>query len=171
MAAMIVLGAIWGLSVLVALPKTVLTSSWDSQGQLKAALPQGWAFFTRDPQASALMLYEARNQGAHRADSLPQSLPGNAFGLLRGQRSQDTEKAILSSEVKSWTECGGMLPDACVEAARSAGAEAIDGVRRAPNFCGQFVVALSVPTPFPFRNVTPGEFRLTSAALVDVKCA
>lgn len=163
------IAAVWLTSVLAALPATVITSSWDGRMQVRALLPQAWAFFTRDPQTPSIVLYAA-DGGMDRADSLPQTEAANAFGISRSQRSQDTEKVFFVEAVTSWTQCGGMAPEDCVAAAASAPATTVDGVERSPNFCGEFVVATRETTPFNYRDVTDLDYRLTQAAAVIVEC-
>lgn len=164
------LAMLWLASVLAALPATVVTSSWNERMQVRALLPQAWAFFTRDPQTPAIVLYEVGTDLV-RADSLPQTEAANSFGISRSQRSQDTEKVFFVEAVTNWTECGAMIPRDCVAAAEEASTTVVVGVQRAPNFCGDYVVATRETTPFNYRHVSEIGYRLTQTAAVTVECS
>jgi antimicrobial peptide system SdpA family protein len=94
----------------VQLPRQVTTA-----GQL--LFPQGWAFFTANPQDVYPQAYE-RSDGVwvNRGGSL--AVPSDLFGLDRSVRATSTEIALLLQHVsvKSWRTCAG-LPTTCLSAA------------------------------------------------------
>jgi antimicrobial peptide system SdpA family protein len=169
---LVILVSLFVYSVVVALPKTVLTTQVDvgEKTRVGQVFPQGWSFFTRDPQSTALVLLSDEPDDAVRVDGLPQTLPRNAFGLTRNQRSQDTEKAAYANDALEWVECGGMLADACLGLARDAAAERVAAVPGDPNFCGKFLLAAQKPVPFLFREHTEQDVLVERVAHVDVDC-
>lgn len=153
------------------MPKNVLTVGWEDQPYAKALLPQAWAFFTRDPKSESLILFDDQSPSLDkRADSLPQTSSQNYFGLTRNQRSQDTEKALLSKETSNWTECGGMTTNECLEEAALASPARVSGANRSPNFCGDYILALVEPVRFNFRESTDETHVANKAAHIEVEC-
>lgn len=166
----VVVGACLMVSVVAALPATVVTSSWAQRTQVRVVLPQSWAFFTRDPQTPSLVLYRSGRGRAERADTLPQTSLANGLGLSRSQRSQDTEKAILASEVTDWVDCSALDAVDCLTRVGTHAAQEVSGVRRDPNFCGTYVLALRQTTPFNYRRASRLEAQPTRAAKIAVRC-
>lgn len=158
------------LGVFAAMPTTVLTQHWTGKARIGATVPESWQFFTRDPETVSYVLYRD-GEHAHRLDTLPQSSASNLFGLSRNQRSQDTEKAILASKASQWFTCGGMAPNECLRSSREEPAQKVPGLRRAPNFCGDALLAIQKPRPFVYRNLSSEEYSIDKVAHLRISCA
>lgn len=171
LSALTILSLLFVGSVFIALPKTVVTTHVDVRDKalMGQAVPQGWSFFTRDPQSTAVVLLDQSRKHL-RVDSLPQTLPENAFGLTRNQRSQDTEKAAYSNEVLNWFECDGMMSQTCFDLASDEEAEEIKAVRGSANFCGAYLLVAQKPVPFLFRHSTSESTLVERVARVNIQC-
>ncbi|MFJ4262150.1 SdpA family antimicrobial peptide system protein [Paenarthrobacter nicotinovorans] len=156
-----------------AMPTTVLSQDKPWKIITTAYLPESWAFFTKDPNATALIALQADAndiQQAMRRDSLPQSLPMNAFGLSRNQRAQDTEKALYAAKVNNWIDCGGMTNEECFQESRNEAAQTIDPAKGVPSLCGRFMLVQSQIVPYAYRESSAYESKAQKVALVEVKC-
>lgn len=166
-------GSVWAAALLAALPTTVLDAHSTSGGRPAVSMfvPQGWSFFTRDPQTPSLVIYDVGPENQiGRAETLPQARSENLGGLSRNQRSQDTEKSLLATSVTKWSTCDDGGFEACASGALALPAETVISGAKWPNFCGEHLLVLEAITPFAFRHATPAETRAQEMAYVDVEC-
>jgi antimicrobial peptide system SdpA family protein len=167
------IGSIWAAALFTALPTTVLDARSASGGRpvISTLIPQGWSFFTRDPQSPSLVIYDVGPGGQIiRAGTLPQTRPENLGGLSRNQRSQDTEKSLLARSVTEWSTCDGEGFEACASRVLALPADVVVSDATEPNFCGEYLLVLQAVTPFAFRHATSGEIQAEEMAHVDVEC-
>lgn len=170
----VALSALFVLSIYVVLPKNVLsTPTFEPlRPEISAIWPQGWGFFTKDPDSQNLDAYQV--SGLHDFDSLlvtPQGSPRNLMGLARSSRAQGPELAILVSylEPEDWTECTTVESDCLTTVARSA-AVAITNTSPIPTVCGDVLLAQETPTPWAYRSLLPETFRVAQVAHALVDC-
>lgn len=79
----------------------------------KRVLPQGWAFFTKDPQEEKLTVYKLED-GEYQLFIKGNPAPANLFGLSRKGRRLAYEFSIILSQFKkdNWTPKKGCeIPD------------------------------------------------------------
>jgi antimicrobial peptide system SdpA family protein len=116
--------------------------------RIRRLIPQGWAFFTRDPQASRVFPF--RKQGRWRSVSLgPHALPSNIFGLSMRHRAQRFEMAILVRQIpqEAWRPCDES-PVACLESAPEV---AVRNTFPRPTLCGDVGLIRQKPLPWSRR--------------------
>lgn len=168
-----VLGAVWCTAISEAMPRTVMHADRTEEFRplVSGMIPQGWSFFTRDPQSAALVLYELDERGGlSPAGSLPQTSWANGGGISRDQRSQDTEKSLLAGSVGRWEDCAGEAPAVCSTRFSDGEAEQVVPLAKVPNFCGRYLLVVQSPRPFAFRNYGQAGAVAERAALLDVLC-
>ncbi|WP_420897921.1 SdpA family antimicrobial peptide system protein [Cryobacterium algoricola] len=140
-----------------------------AKGAIQAALPQGWAFFTRSPEDPSLVPYVTGSDGTwNRADTLPQGSVTNLFGLSRNQRAQGTELALIVSRVPKLTACDDYLSE-CL-AMPVAHSYSFANPTSSQFFCGPLRVVLQTPVKWSFRNETPEEVRAEQFVDIDISC-
>ena len=167
------IGSIWAAALFAALPTTVLDARSFSGDRpvISMLIPQGWSFFTRDPQSPSLVIYDlGPGDQITRAGTLPQTRPENLGGLSRNQRSQDTEKSLLARSVTEWSTCEGEDFEACASRALILPADVVVSDATEPNFCGEHLLVLQAVTPFAFRHATSGEIQAEEMAHIDIEC-
>lgn len=167
------IGSLWGAALCAALPTTVLdtTPVDNSRPAISGVIPQGWSFFTRDPQLASLVIYTIDpGERIARAGTLPQARPENLGGLSRNQRSQDTEKALIASSITEWSECDGRKLEECAAEALRLPAEVVVLDATNPHFCGEHLLVLQAVVPFAFRHATSAEIQVEQMVLVDIAC-
>lgn len=164
--------ALLAATVYVAWPDNVLTGPGQHTigSSLQSYLPQGWAFFTRSPEAPALVPYRANSSGQwERIDTLPQSSLRNLFGLSRNQRAQSTELALVADSVKRWTKCDNYL-GTCLRMSAKAAPTSLRNPDDHPFFCGSMTLVLQTPVKWAYRNDTTQTDRVSQFAVLDLNC-
>jgi len=161
-------------SVFVAMPKTVLTTNAVEQVRpvVNGFWPQGWGFFTKDPDSVALGVYaEADDHTFASVLTTPQGRPSNLFGLSRASRAQGTELAILSHymDEANWLDCTG-ANDACLREALAADPVAIDNNSPVPTVCGGVILTVEKPRPWSYRNLVGDRYRIQRSAHIEARC-
>ncbi|MEV8017521.1 SdpA family antimicrobial peptide system protein [Streptomyces sp. NPDC086554] len=165
--------AVLAASIYFAMPRNVTTQPWmpPVKTAFSAFVPQGWAFFTKDPQSEQFGAYRPRGGGA-RPENLsltPQGKAENLFGLSRRQRAQGPEEALLASKVRHWETCQGSNDD-CLRAAAVRPATAVTNPSPLPSLCGDVIVTNQRPVPWAYRELLPETSRVTRAAHLRIRC-
>jgi antimicrobial peptide system SdpA family protein len=144
-------GVIAGLVALTSLPDSPLRTTGSGRRIIGALLPQGWAFFTRDPREPAEVVYRVTPNGLRRAD-FTNSSPDNWMGIRKNTRPIAIELGALLSHVHRtrWRACRGDLGQ-CLKAADSVVAIA-DNASTTRRFCGDFVVERRPTVPWAWSR-------------------
>ena len=91
---------------LASLPYNPISPPFLIKRDIISFLPEGWGFFTRDPQESEIYIY--KKVGSELVSySIHHSRPNNYFGLKRNSRAQMVELEFLIRNIKEvdWIEC------------------------------------------------------------------
>lgn len=120
---------------------------------LQIWMPQGFAFFTRDPQEPKMRLY-AFEGGEWQSISLsPYSRPSNFFGLDRKPRAQLTEYALLlnrgGATPNKWSDCED-TPVSCLR--RVPVTDTLKNIDPAPTLCGIVGFVRQDPVPWAWSE-------------------
>lgn len=110
-------------------------------------LPEGFAFFTRDPREPDIQRFQ-RSGGTWESVALgPHSRPSNLFGLNRHSRTQGVEYALLLKEypLDRWSECD-VDPKTCLD--RVAVTDSIANPDPRPTLCGTVGFVRQEPVPW-----------------------
>lgn len=156
-------------TVAAAFPANVLKPSNSEALTIVSKLaPQGWAFFTKDPQDVELVAYQPTAEGLRSLQTTPQSRVENIWGLTRTQRAQGPEIAALSNQL-TWVECvPGEVTEACVDA--TASFETVTTPIPHPSLCGRVIVAQEKPVAWSFREFVDGTHTAERVAYALVDC-
>ncbi|MET7426456.1 SdpA family antimicrobial peptide system protein [Dactylosporangium sp. NPDC005555] len=136
---------------------------------VRVALPQGWAFFTRDPRGADLLVYTRGGDGRwHDALLSPHAEPRNLFGLARASRAQGVELGLLTGAVPEdgWTGCQAD-PGPCLE--RLTPLPAANRARRT-TLCGDVGLAQRVPVPWAWSRSGDQVVMPSTVARLAVSC-
>lgn len=155
-------------------------SAWGSHAELfsrstvQTALPQGWAFFTRDPQEPRLTSYVKPDGGEWELEDTG----GNGsvrwwFGLDRQARLAGLEMGVIQQAAgqDAWQECASRDPVECLEEheENASDAPAVNDSERA-TLCGR-VGIVSTPLPPWAWNTDEGKPQMPSEVLMaEVEC-
>jgi antimicrobial peptide system SdpA family protein len=136
---------------------------------LRQLLPQGWAFFTRDPQEKRLAVYAETAQGWVTATPGSHASWAYALGFNRRSRVHGVEVALLLASLRRvpWHACE-QQPTICLTALKEVHTVANPSPR--PAFCGTIGIVRQEPIPWAWaRSATP--ITMPSDILkVDVQC-
>lgn len=87
------------ITILVAhLPYSPVSVSKKTTKYLQAFVPQGWAFFTRDPKEQQVYMYQVKNSSVENINYRSGD-PGFLFGATKTSRMQMFELSILFKEI------------------------------------------------------------------------
>ncbi|HEY8040007.1 MAG TPA: SdpA family antimicrobial peptide system protein [Polyangiaceae bacterium] len=157
-ALLLALGAAWAYAGVLAVRTRLSANAIDSieapSTQVEVAgrlFPQGWRFFTRNPQESVITPYEAAPGGWASASIMPNSRASNLFGLDRRGRTQIPEVVGILSQMKShaWVDCTG-APLGCLDGAPLAGT--VVNKAPAPSLCGEVAFVSQPPVPWAWAR-------------------
>jgi len=133
---------------------------------LSVALPQGWAFFTKDPTEAEVHAYVERD-GIWVPIESAQNV-ADSMGLSRHNRAVSAQIAtvVASTDVEG-TDCesGAVVQDCASEAAHTS--QAFEGER--PPLCEP--VLLRTMEPVPFAYGTRVSSMPSTVMVVDIECA
>lgn len=130
--------------------------------------PQGWAFFTRDPQSVYIAAYRLTSDGYDDAMITPQGRVENLWGISRRARAQGPEIAQLADEVETWTECED--PESCLAGLTASEAQHVSNNTPDPTLCGLVALAQEKPVPWSFRSFGLEKATVASASLLNIAC-
>jgi antimicrobial peptide system SdpA family protein len=155
-----------------ALPRSPIDLPFQNVARTALFLPEGWAFFTRNPREERTLAFLRSANGsweAARPDRL--SDPRNLFGLSRAPRSQALEMGLLVTQlaVGEWKSCDGSREE-CFEAAPVA--RELENPTPRPMLCGTVGFVAQPPLPWAWWRSPKGKdvrmpMRVTK---VSVRC-
>lgn len=170
----LLLAAVWGiLFVYVALPSLPYNPIRPPRAdlvKLHSIVPQGWAFFTRDPREARNLAFRRAGEGWVSALWAPHARPANAFGLNRASRAQGVELGLLLSEVSSpglWVGCEAQ-PQDCLERAQIAAR--VRNISPKPTLCGTIGLARQPPIPWAWLSARERIVMPSQVVKLEVAC-
>lgn len=133
-------------------------------------LPQGWAFFTRDPREERLLVYRRQgSSGWQPAWLTPHGRPQNAFGLDRASRAQGVELGQLYEKIRpaSYETCEGPLA-VCLE--RSKPVARLRNRMPRKTLCGELAIVKQKPLPWAWSAWETSSHMPILTARLEVRC-
>lgn len=152
-ALVIILALAWAVAGAYAvhgqMPRNVLRLPFEAQVKphLAYLVPEGWAFFTRDPREPKLYTFSLSQDGRwENANQGPHALPQNVFGLDRRSRAQGVEIALILGTVRAnaLRQCREAVAT-CLE---SLDPIPMRNASPAPTLCGDIGIAQQEPLPW-----------------------
>ena len=157
-------------AVHAAMPYNPIKLPAESAVDVRAWAPQGWKFFTRDPQEEGTTAFHATEAGAFaQVAHETYANPSNFFGASRAARAQGVEIGTLLEQMPDadWTKCDG-APARCLERAKT-GATVKNGSPH-PTLCGSIGIALQKPVPWAWARASRHVTMPSRVARVVVRC-
>lgn len=151
-AALFVFWAAVGFTLLRGVQDSPLRLSQGGAMNMVALSPQGWAFFTRDPQEERTYIYARRG-----ADWLPHTVTtsdaSHLFGIRKQSRAREMELASLLGQVPrpSWVE--GRLDIQALQGKDLRKGVMVQNKFPRPTMCGEFVVQKRPPVPWAWSRL------------------
>jgi len=152
------------------LPFNPIKLPYASEIRISRWVPQGWAFFTRNPREDDTLLFE-RSATGHWVSAMaaPHAQSRNVFGLNRKSRAQQIEMAVLFYEVPedAWGVCES-APQACL--ANATVSDTVENTSPRPTLCGDVGIARQPPVPWAW-SASAGSITMPSkVARLKVNC-
>ena len=133
-------------------------------------IPEGWAFFTRDPREERLLTMRREATGRWvTAARGPNALASHAFGLSRRPRATGIETGLLIAEIPSpsWSDCKESV-ERCLE--RTAAVKVVRNPSPDPQLCGSLGFALQKPVPWAWSRSSRKITMPSRVARMEVTC-
>jgi antimicrobial peptide system SdpA family protein len=134
-------------AVHAALPFNPIQLPFENEVQVRMWMPEGWAFFTKDPRGEVMFLFANRDGKWISALMGPNAKFSNVFGLNRASRIQGAEAGALANKFpKSALRDCRDSPAVCLEHIATAGS--IKNASPNPSLCGEIGIVLQEPLPW-----------------------
>lgn len=150
------------------IPETALRLPFESRAVTRQLVPEGWAFFTRDPREPDIRAYALEDASWTQID---QSYHGGALGFDRSSRHQSREVGYLLQGLPpadDWPQCTEALAG-CLERHSNRERRIISnefpGTRR---LCGTVAIVLADPPPWAWAGLEVSSS--SSVQLLEVEC-
>jgi antimicrobial peptide system SdpA family protein len=165
----------WGVSIFFVAASAVAENVFNVPAQARAYqvafVPEGWAFFTKNPRERQLKVY------AIGPDSQPRELdlrghrsnPIRSFDRSDRARLLEITKIIERSSPSDWSDCESGNYQ-CLQSLNSNRLK-IQNERVKPEICGSHLLVLIDPVPWAWARLTNSEEMPASVLRVDVDCA
>lgn len=151
------------------LPFNPIKLPYESELPTTLFLPEGWKFFTRNPQEEQPLVFSRQGGSWRSAARGPHASAANLFGLDRAGRAQGLETGLLIAKVpeRSFTECK-QDPAACLE--RAPVAAHVKNISPDPTLCGPVGIVLRKPVPWAWARTSQGITMPSRIARLEIQC-
>lgn len=170
-----VVGWLVSTNSVLSLPHSVWRSATDPLvvEDMRRVLPQGWAFFTRDPQEPQTHVYV---HGGDDWEAIPHPAPNavrSLFGINRSARFYDHEVGMVMAAVPldEWVDCGSGDHVQCLRSLTPVPDLVVDNSFDPPQLCGTLGLVQQEPIPWAWREDAESVQMPLAAAVVEVSCA
>lgn len=162
-------------SSVLSLPHSAWRSATDPLvvEDMRRVFPQGWAFFTRDPQEPQTHLYVHSVDGWEAASRPAPTAVRSLFGLNRGARLYDHEVGLVMSAIPptGWAECDQEDHIRCLGSLEPVPDLVVDNPFDPPQLCGTLGMLQQEPVPWAWREDAEAVQMPVVGAVVEVSCA
>ena len=157
-------------AVHAAMPYNPIKLPAEKSVEVNAWAPQGWKFFTRNPQEEGANAFRADAAGTFAPiPRAPNASPSNLFGASRSGRVAGLEMGGLLEQIpdNQWTKCDES-PAVCL--ARATAVATVKNAASHPTMCGTIGIALQKPVPWAWARALRPVTMPSRIARVVVQC-
>jgi antimicrobial peptide system SdpA family protein len=166
------LGVVGAYVLHAALPFNPIRLPFEDRVAMTLVLPEGWAFFTRNPREERTIPY-LRSADGRWISAIANRLadPENLFGFSRAPRGQSVEMGLLTTQLagRTWIACDNLAAE-CLESAPIAGE--IQNPTPGATLCGTVGFVAQPPLPWAWwRSPRSQPIRMPARTMkVTVQC-
>lgn len=137
---------------ITSLPYNPLSGGKMDRSNFSILIPQGWAFFTKSPRETEVLLYEKKG-ARYQLATQPNASIINVFGASRRSRIQGIEMGALIQQVSDlkWYDCAESL-ESCSGMLDSLKAVSVLNGAYRPTLCGEFFFVSKKPVPWAWGS-------------------
>lgn len=161
-----------GYLMVGSLPESTITISKIKKIQAASVFPEGWAFFTKNPQDEDYLIYSFQKDKNGKFINLikPSSSPSNLFGINRKSRlqSQEVGAAVHYIVDTSWISIKGGLEmnETILDSLCSI---KIPIKSNYPFFTGKYILQKIAPIPWSWAKTFNLDFRKSKITIIEFK--
>lgn len=156
--------------ILGALPESAISTSYRFRRALVVAMPEGYGFFTRDPQETRVLIYAVDGNGnaspANESDY--RGLGWSGVSRKSSVRAMEVKTALALIKPDAWVSCDKEL-GRCLQD-RSLSSIPVKPEMTARTLCGRIVLRRQKPVPWAWSKSNSRIHMPSSIALVDFQC-
>lgn len=155
-----------------ALPYNPIRLPFEDRLDMRLILPEGWAFFTRDPREDRMQPYLRGADGQWSTASMtPNFQPKNFFGIDRAARAQGVEMGLLLEAARQ-VERSACEEEPQVCLGRATVGRTLRNISPSPSLCGQVGIVFQRAVPWAWSRSSQGKpITMPSKILrLDVEC-
>lgn len=173
--ATVVLGGVLAIAICVvvalsSVPPTVLDFPTSFRQTVHTVVPEGWGFFTKDPQDPEILPYKLVDERWRLVQRQGAWHPDTVFGWDRVAREQGLELGLLSQQVPraAWLNCTNR-PETCLSEI-PVELRVTDAVAD-PTMCGTAAIVWQTPLPWSDAHASRDVIEPSSIAKFSVSCS
>lgn len=146
-----------------------------NEERLTEITPQGWGFFTKDPQEERLTIYRMNEAQEWENFTQNNSAATNFFGMSRKARIRGLELSNLlenhgETVDAAWAECGSQNISECLQRADELKVLKVDNSYTVRTLCGPVILAQQAPNPWAYYQAGFENGNPVSMVRLDVNC-
>ncbi len=136
----------------------------------RSLLPQGWAFFTKNPREAELYLYAQDRLGSWKSYDLQIASPSKFFGLIRTNRRIYFDLGKVSQEIpdKAWADCTSR-PENCFDSEREL--ISLTAPESLAQLCGPVGLVVRKPVPWAWYKSRPSTVVKSKIVRLNLLCS
>lgn len=154
------------------LPESTISISKIKKIQAASIFPEGWAFFTKNPQDEDYLIYSLQKDENGKFINLikPSTSLSNLFGINRKSRLQSQEIGASVHYIvdSSWVLIKGGL-ELNLSIIDSLSSTQIPIKSNYPFFTGKFILQKIAPIPWSWANTFNLDFRKSKITIIEFK--
>ena len=157
-------------AVHAAMPYNPIKLPAEKAVDVRSWAPQGWKFFTRNPQEEGTTAFRASEAGGFAPVAQETyASASNLFGASRAARAHGVEIGTLLEQIPDtqWTKCDD-APARCLERAKEVAT--VKNGSPHPTLCGSVGIALQKPVPWAWARASHPVTMPSRVARVVVQC-
>lgn len=164
--------------LLASVPSSTVASSASTPSHfifVRTILPQGWAFFTRDPRMPSVSVYQPGKDSWSRTSSISNSDIHEMLGANRKIRTEqyEIESLVQNSSSSQWIVCETDNLLQCLHVSHSS-VQTVKTISEDPRFCGPVALVREDPVPWAWAQTTsqmPAELKFLNVVCEKSKRA
>jgi uncharacterized protein yitP len=142
---------------------------------LTMVVPQGWGFFTKDPQEPRVHYFVKDSNENWKKNDVANSDPKNLYGLSRLARLRGVEYGTIIDDNKSvifgkWERCNHTDISSCITAFDKKNPIAIKNTYPIKTFCGKMIVIEQKPNSWAYYSKGFDNGNEINGIVLDVDC-
>lgn len=147
----------------------------NNDGTITRLIPQGWGFFTKDPQEARVHYYSKSENAEWKNIDIANSDLENIFGASRSARLRGIEYGSIISQNESalkdgWKSCESTTLKECANEKKGGIPISVNNAYPVQSLCGSIKVLQQEPNPFAYHQAGFANGNPIRVLSLDISC-